>query len=174
MCSRIEQTQLDDGSFTSYKITELVNGGFRRVLHSVDDRPAVIKADGTEHWYKDGILVKSRDTDNNQGWFNSCGDYHRAKGLPALVMFNGDKQWFIDGRLHRTGDKPAVVLADGKREWWVDGKRHREDDKPAIIHPNGDQEWWVDGKRHRKEGPAVVRGDGSREWWADGVRTMTN
>jgi len=171
MCSRIEQNQEADGSFTTHKITELVDGGVKRVLHSVDGRPAVIRPNGNEYWYKDGILLKMCDKDNNQGWYNSRGHYHRAKGLPAVVMANGTRQWYKNGLLHRDGDKPAVECEDGTRKWYINGLVHRDGDKPAIEWANGIREWCSKGALHRGgDEPAVVRADGKREWWVNGKR----
>jgi len=57
MNARIEQIQRENGDFYSYKITE-VSGGTRRVLHSVDDEPAV-QTELASKWYCDG--KKHRD-----------------------------------------------------------------------------------------------------------------
>lgn len=53
MSYRIEQIQKENGDFYSYKISELENGGFRRVLHSVGDAPAV-HTERIQEWYCDG------------------------------------------------------------------------------------------------------------------------
>ena len=34
----------------------------------------------------------------------------------------------IDGERHRE-DGPAVIWADGDKEWWLNGRLHREDDQ---------------------------------------------
>jgi len=57
---------------------------------------------------------------------------------------NGDKYWYLDGKLHRE-DGPAVEYADGTKWWYLDGKRHREDG-PAIERANGPKSWWLNGK----------------------------
>jgi len=57
MNARIEQIQHENGDFYSYKITE-VPGSTRRVLHSVDDEPAV-QTELVSKWYCDG--KKHRD-----------------------------------------------------------------------------------------------------------------
>lgn len=40
---------------------------------------------------------------------------------PAIILPNGDKEWWKDGRLHRC-DGPAIERADGSCEWWRDGQ----------------------------------------------------
>ena len=50
------------------------------VLHSFDDKPAVIEADGTQIWYKNGNL-------------------HRDNDLPAVIYKNGTQEWYKNGNL---------------------------------------------------------------------------
>jgi hypothetical protein len=76
---------------------------------------------------------------------------------------NGDKQWWLNGKLHRE-DGPAVERANGTKVWYLNGKRHREDG-PAIEMANGAKAWWLNGKPHREDGPAIERANGNKEWW---------
>jgi hypothetical protein len=68
---------------------------------------------------------------------------HRLDG-PAVECLDGDKVWYIDGKMHRL-DGPAIEYSDGYRAWYVDGKRHRLDG-PAVECEDGDKVWYVDGK----------------------------
>jgi hypothetical protein len=68
--------------------------------------------------------------------------HHREDG-PAVEYPDGDKSWYINGKLHRE-DGPAVEYADGGKAWFIDGKRHREDG-PAIEFANGRKAWYIDG-----------------------------
>jgi hypothetical protein len=43
--------------------------------------------------------------------------YHREDG-PAIEWDNGDKEWYINGKLHRD-DGPALILADGRIFWYL-------------------------------------------------------
>jgi hypothetical protein len=36
---------------------------------------------------------------------------------------NGDKYWFLHGKLHRE-DGAAIECADGHKEWWLHGKHY--------------------------------------------------
>jgi len=47
-----------------------------------NDLPAIIYANGTKVWYKNGKL-------------------HRENGLPAREYFDGDKVWYLDGLIYR-------------------------------------------------------------------------
>ncbi len=67
------------------------------VLHSEDDKPAVIYQDGDLRWFKDGYL-------------------HREDDKPAVVNQDGYLRWYKDGKLHREDDKPAVINRDGYRD----------------------------------------------------------
>ena len=51
------------------------------------------------------------------------------------VWDNGDKFWYLNGKLHRE-DGPAVECANGDKSWFLNGKLHREDG-PAIERANG-------------------------------------
>ena len=48
-----------------------------------------------------------------------------------MELFNGDKEWWLDGYLHRF-DGPAIESANGSKQGYVYGKRHRTDG-PAHI-----------------------------------------
>lgn len=85
------------------------------MLHSLDDKPAVIYADGTRWWYRGGRV-------------------HR-EGAPAIIWGNGVEEWFQDDKRHRD-DGPAVTypVADGVdpvmqgvRQWWAHGSMVREE-----------------------------------------------
>ena len=41
------------------------------------------------------------------------------------VHDNGDKKWYLNGKLHRE-DGPAIEWAGGRRSWWLNGKRLTE------------------------------------------------
>ena len=79
------------------------------------------------------------------------------------VYANGDKFWYLDGKLHRE-DGPAVERADGSKKWHLNGKLHRTDG-PAVEYANGSKAWFLDDKRHRTDGPAVEYANGSKDWW---------
>ena len=76
------------------------------VLHSYDDKPAVVKGNHQE-WYKEGVR-------------------HRDGDLPALVSLYSN-EWWVNGKRHRDGDKPAVIegLVRGKGEGWSSSPRAR-------------------------------------------------
>ena len=79
---------------------------------------------------------------------------------------NGDKHWYLNGKLHRE-DGPAVEWEDGDKWWYLNGKRHREDG-PAFENSKGDKVWFLKGKRHRENGPAVEYSSGTKEWYLNG------
>lgn len=92
-----------------------VFSGIDGQMHSVDDAPAVIYADGTKWWYK-----------NNQ--------VHRDGG-PAVVWGNGVEEWWQNGMRHRT-DGPAQIYPNmpaitprlrGVKEWWLKGRLIRRE-----------------------------------------------
>lgn len=77
---------------------------------------------------------------------------------------NGDTYWYNEkGQIHRE-DGPAVIRFNGDKEWWINGKNHRLDG-PAIDYICGFKEWYINGELHREDGPAVLYQDGNKCWY---------
>jgi hypothetical protein len=87
---------------------------------------------------------------------NEKGQLHSHDGLPAVILENGDKCWFINGRLNRptplgcSEALPAIERANGDKCWYVNDKLHRDDGLPAIEMANGQKWWYVNGHLHRE------------------------
>jgi hypothetical protein len=96
-------------------------------LHSFDDKPAVVWANGNQVWYQNG-------------------EFHRDNDKPAVVLANGNQYWYQHDKLHRDNDKPAIILANGSQIWYQNGKCHRDNNLPAVVDACGTQEWWRNGK----------------------------
>jgi predicted lipoprotein with Yx(FWY)xxD motif len=97
-------------------------------LHRDGDKPAIIRADGTQFWYKDDQI-------------------HRDGDKPAIIRTDGTQFWYKNDKKHRDGDKPAVIHADGTQEWYRNGEKytpaHAQDCNPSnksVI---------IDGKRYK-------------------------
>jgi hypothetical protein len=86
-------------------------------LNSIEDKPAIIHANGDKHWFINSV-------------------YHRNDDKPAIIQANGDKYWFINGKRHRENDQPATIFVNGNKHWYLNNYNHRDDDKPAIIRAN--------------------------------------
>ena len=97
------------------------------VLHREDDEPAVIYANGTQMWYRDGKL-------------------HREDDSPAIIHADGTQMWYRNGELHREDDRPAVINAKGTWSWYRSGKRYRENGGPTVICGSGTWMWHLDGE----------------------------
>ena len=95
-------------------------------LHRENDEPAIIDADGSKYWYKNG-------------------QPHRDGDLPAAIYVDGSKIWYKNGQLHREGDEPAYIDANGNKYWYKHGQSHREGDEPAYIFANGHKCWYKNG-----------------------------
>jgi hypothetical protein len=83
------------------------------------------------------------DNDKTIRWYNDKDEYHHLDG-PAIERANGDKEWYVEGKLHRL-DGPAIEWA-GTKAWYVEGKLHRLDG-PAFEWADGSKLWWVEGKQ---------------------------
>ena len=57
---------------------------------------------------------------------------HREDG-PAIEDVDGNKEWWVNGKLHRL-DGPAVEYSDGVKEWWVNGEYIFETDKRGKMY----------------------------------------
>lgn len=64
---------------------------------------------------------------------------HRTGDKPAVILYSGEKRWYINGELHRVTDNPAVIKADGDQIWYKYNRMHRDGDLPAIVKSNGEQ-----------------------------------
>ena len=95
-------------------------------LHSVDDQPSSVWANGDKYWH----------------WHNKL---HRGHDLPAIEWANGNREWYWKGNHHRK-DQPAIMTTGGVCYWYVHGKKHREGNLPAVEYPDGYKEWWTGGK----------------------------
>jgi len=51
---------------------------------------------------------------------------------------NGDKRWYLNGKLHRT-DGPAVEYSDGTKYWFLNNERVEMED---VLPDPKDQFWW--------------------------------
>ncbi len=58
---------------------------------------------------------------------------HREDG-PAMEWINGDKSWWIDGKVHRL-DGPAIEHATGIKYWFKDGERLTKEEWEVAIRP---------------------------------------
>ena len=75
--------------------------------------------------------------------------------------FLGNTFWFLNDLLHNTKG-PAVIYWNGRKDYYLFGEWHREGG-PAIEHVSGCVEYFQHGKRHRLDGPAVI--DKDKQWW---------
>ena len=70
---------------------------------------------------------------------------HRDDG-PA-VKYRWGEYWFSNGIVHRNRRLgPAVILKNGDHQYWNYGQLHREDG-PAIVRADGTIEWYLFGQR---------------------------
>jgi hypothetical protein len=65
------------------------------------------------------------------------------------VFTNGDKFWYLNGKLHRE-DGPAREYSDGSKYWYLNGKQHREDG-PAVEYSDGVKFWYLNDERLTEE-----------------------
>ena len=147
--------------------------------------------------HPDGTVEYAREKNGSVRYYKepgAQGEIHRTGDNPAIIHWNGTKEWWVDGSPHRDGDKPAIEHYNGGKEWYTNGVRHRDGDepaidtakekawwkkglehrdgdKPAVVYSNGIEEWWVNGKRHREGGnPAMTWPNGQKMWYYNGTR----
>jgi len=91
------------------------------LYHRDYDKPAIIYADGSQHWYQND----KRHRDNDQ---------------PAIIYADGTQVWYKEDLLHRDNDLPAVISDNGTQLWYKNGKRHRDNNLPSVISLDGSRE----------------------------------
>jgi len=84
------------------------------------------------------------------------------KTYTVEVHDDGNKFWYLNGKLHRE-DGPACDYIYGDKCWYLNGKLHREDG-PACDYIYGDKCWYLNGKLHREDGPAIEY-NGNKFWY---------
>ena len=52
-------------------------------------------------------------------WVNDSGELHNLEG-PAILYFNGYKEWWQNGRPHRL-DGPSCISPTGSKMWHIRG-----------------------------------------------------
>lgn len=146
-----------------------------RIHREDNDLPAVVDANGDQHWYK-------------------FGHKHRDNDKPAMIENAGGIAWYYRGNLHRDGDKPAAMWSDNYKSWFRHGVYWREDDLPTVesngtkmwlvgssikpilhretgpakIFLNGTRVWFKNGELHREDGPALEASNGTQVWYING------
>ena len=72
-----------------------------------------------------------------------------GNGAECRIYDNGNKYWYLNGKLHRT-DGPAIEYANGDKHWYLNGKCHRTDG-PAVEYADGNKYWYINGKEYSEE-----------------------
>jgi hypothetical protein len=102
-----------DGSHTEKRANGALLWLKNRQFHRDGDKPASIRADGTQvSWWKNGQL-------------------HRDDDKPAAICAEGTLEWWKNGLRHRvTG--PAVIHPNNKHEYWINGVNITEEVKSWL------------------------------------------
>jgi hypothetical protein len=103
--------------------------------HSFNNEPAIIMANGTKFWYKDGEM-------------------HRDNDEPSFID-GTTKMWHKDGILYRDNDLPAFI-SSAWTLWYKNGVIHRDNNKPAAINSK-EKRWYINGKELNKKQIAFLK-----------------
>lgn len=90
--------------------------GIDNKLHSVGDEPAVVYADGTKWWYREGLI-------------------HRDNG-PAVVHPNGAQEWWLNNQRQRTEYPDSEGIHPdlrGVKQFYENGVLVREEYPPRLA-----------------------------------------
>jgi hypothetical protein len=89
-------------------------------INSIEDAPAIVRANGDEYWYKNDEI-------------------HRKNDKPAVIYTDGGKKWYKNNEIHRDYDLPAYTHINGSKCWFINGERGREgcDGKPVYVGGDG-------------------------------------
>lgn len=89
--------------------------GIDKQLHSIDDQPAVVYADGTRWWYRDGKI-------------------HRDNG-PAIIHANGVQEWWQNNQRQCIEYPDSLAVHPdlrGVKQFYENGVVVREEYPPAL------------------------------------------
>jgi len=149
--TNISQVEVNDENDYTLENGEKTWRNKKDQIHRDNDQPAIIHADGTQTWCKEGQI-------------------HRDNDKPAVIFSNGTQYWYKEGLIHRDNDQPAVIHADGTKDWYKEDQFHRDNDKPARIYADGSKSWYKEGLLHRdNDKPAIILADGTKYWYKEGV-----
>ena len=72
-------------------------------------------------YYRNNVYADGHDPNWEHGEYviRQDGFFHNPNG-PSVVYNNGDKYWYLYGKLHNKNDA-AVQLANGYKEYWLEG-----------------------------------------------------
>ena len=66
-------------------------------------------------------MIAIKETRDEKGYHHSFNDE------PAIVYYNGDKEWYRHGTIHRETDA-AIIYPSGYKEYWLDGHYYTFED----------------------------------------------
>jgi hypothetical protein len=122
-------------------------------LHCLGDQPAELWENGTEFWYRGGLVHRDGDLPAVT-WYGKEDTIRRAMVRGSAIDFHPaeipkphirSQSWYQNGERHRDGDRPAEVCANGDKYWYQHGELHRDGGKPAKIAVSGLHYWVVRG-----------------------------
>jgi hypothetical protein len=70
--------------------------------------------------------------------------------IKDVTYIDGHILHTLNGKRHRDGDLPAVEWVNGDKSWYIHGKLHRENG-PAVEFVNGDKWYYLDNQRYATE-----------------------
>jgi hypothetical protein len=166
----------------SYEIRYLLDGK----LHSIDDKPAVIRSTGEKRWYRCGKLYRENNlpviikSDGDKVWYNNGTDSDHVIKIQRYISDIYEVEWYKNGKLHRDDDLPAKIKYINYRfgcdsqimYWFQHGKLHRDGNKPSVVFTGRRiLQFHKHGKLHRDgDKPAIISLGPSDEWYQRGKK----
>ena len=82
--------------------------------------------------------------------YTSFKFYYDEENGEYFIEINGKSKFYfnLEGNLHRIG-KPAVLYYDGTKQWMENGKRHRLDGFAQVS--NFYKDFWINDNRYTKK-----------------------
>ena len=140
-----------------------------KVLYLKDQ--TVLWKNDAKFWYKFLYVMNDKIYTKIGLYYLKNNILNRDFDKPAIIKSNGDKLWYLNGKIHREGGLPAIICSNGNKYWYFNGKLHRDDGLPAIDTLYGEKAWYLNGILHREGGlPAYIDSNGSKQWYLNGVQ----
>lgn len=152
-------------------------------LHNHDDRPAIVRQDGTKEWFKNGNRQRLPGpqprphvirSDGTQEWYENdmLLDNPKYDGIspappPAIIRANGQKEWYHRGVLQR------VEYSDGRVNTYT------RETAPTSVELNGTLRWSSSSSllmtmRSQRPDWRELRPDGTTALFEQGMHTVSD
>lgn len=151
------------------------------LLHSYNDKPAIIKDNGDIYYYTNGVIDRKPSL-NETCWalcYYPSYAYTNHNLVYLYVSDSKDEIYEMNEKIRKLNygfdtflapfthrERPAVISKKAVA-WVIDGEYHRTGNLPAVITPTS-MLYYLNGELDRDSEPAIVDNNGDRYYYNNG------